>query len=76
MIEKISSQLVSLCIDECKKEKNKTVIKNSILDPLIMHILGQIQPFVIATVVYFITTLFLIILLIIIILWPKSSKVL
>jgi hypothetical protein len=73
MIEKISSQFVSLCIDECKKENNKTLIKNTILDPLIMHILSQIQPFVIATVVYFITTLFLIILLLIILLLPKSS---
>lgn len=73
MIEKISSQFVSLCIDECKKENNKTLIKNTILDPLIMHILSQIQPFVIATVVYFITTLFLIILLLVILLLPKSS---
>jgi hypothetical protein len=73
MIEKISSQFVSLCIDECKKENNRTLIKNSILDPLIMHILSQIQPFVIATVVYFITTLFLIILLLVILLLPKSS---
>lgn len=73
MIEKISSQFFSLCIDECKKENNKTLIKNTILDPLIMHILSQIQPFVIATVVYFITTLFLIILLLVILLLPKSS---
>jgi hypothetical protein len=73
MIEKISSQFVTLCIDECKKENNRTLIKNSILDPLIMNILSQIQPFVIATVVYFITTLFLIILLLIILLLPKSS---
>jgi hypothetical protein len=73
MIEKISSQLVSLCIDECKKEDNRRVIKNTILDPLIMHILMQLQPFVIASIIYFTTTLILMILLLVILLWPKNS---
>lgn len=65
MIEKISKQFVDLCILECKKTENKDIIKNSILDPLIMHILLQIQPFVIATIVYFIATFIMIIILLI-----------
>lgn len=70
-MDKISKQLVDLCIEECKKPENKdTVIKN-ILDPLIMHILEKIQPFVVATAVYFITTLLLIIILLVVILWPR-----
>jgi hypothetical protein len=71
MLDKVSSQIVDLCIKELKA--NEKTIKSSILDPVVMHILEQIRPFVIATVVYFILTLVLIIILIIIILWPKSS---
>ena len=66
MIEKIANQFVTLCIDECKKEHNKKVIKGSIIDPVIMHIISQIKPFVIATVIYGITTLVLIIVLLVI----------
>ena len=72
MFDKVSKQIVSMCIDECKKESNKTIIKNSILDPLIMHILEKIQPLVIATAVYFIVTLLLLIILLAIIAWPRN----
>jgi hypothetical protein len=70
MIEKVSSQVMDLCLKKLKE--NEEQIKTTVLDPLIMHILEQIQPFVIATVAYFITSLILIILLVIILLWPKS----
>jgi hypothetical protein len=73
MIEKISSQFVNLCIEECKKEDNKKVIKDTVLDPLIMHILSQLQPFVVASIIYFTTTLILMILLLVILLWPKNA---
>ena len=71
-MDKISKQLVDLCIEECKKQENKDIVVKNILDPLIMHILEKIQPFVIATAVYFITTLVLIIILIAILLWPRG----
>jgi hypothetical protein len=71
MIEKVSGQVLELCIKKLKE--NEQHIKTTVLDPLIMHLLQQIQPFVIATVAYFITSLILIILLVIILLWPKSS---
>ncbi len=56
MLEKISQQLVEMIIEHCKEENNKRIIKNTIIDPLIIHVLLQIQPFVIATAVYFIST--------------------
>jgi hypothetical protein len=74
MLHKLSSQVVDMCIEHCKKEENKTVIKNSILDPLIMHILEKIQPLVIASAVYFITTLILLIILLVILVWPRNTN--
>ena len=69
--EKISGQVLDLCIKKLKE--NEQEIKTTVLDPLIMHILQQAQPFIVATIAYFIVTLILIILLVIIVLWPKSS---
>lgn len=70
MLEKISKQLVELIIEQCKEENNKRVIKNTVIDPLIMHILLQIQPFAIAAIVYFISTFIMIIILLIMVLYP------
>lgn len=67
MINKISSQFVDLCLKECKKQKNKDIIKNSILDPLIMHVLYQLRPIIIGSMVYFIATFLMIVALIVII---------
>jgi hypothetical protein len=72
MIEKVSSQVMELCLKKLKE--NEQQIKTTVLDPLIMHIIEQIQPFVIATIIYGITTLILIILLVIIVLWPKATS--
>lgn len=72
MIEKISKQLIDICISECKKEHNRTFIKKTIIDPVLMHILGEIQPFVIASIVYFISTFIMLIVLLIIILTPRQ----
>jgi|GEM_PF-6475416 hypothetical protein len=64
-MEKISQQLVKMCLDECRKENNKKLIHDEILDPLIMHILEKIQPIIIVTSVYFITTAVMIIILVV-----------
>ncbi len=69
MLEKISQQLVEMIIEHCKEENNKRIIKNTIIDPLIIHVLLQIQPFVIATAVYFISTFIMIIILLVIVLY-------
>lgn len=69
MLEKISKQLVEMIIEQCKEENNKRIIKNTIIDPLIIHVLLQIQPFVIATAVYFISTFIMIIILLVIVLY-------
>lgn len=69
MLEKISKQFVELLIEQCKEENNKRIIKNTIIDPLIIHVLLQIQPFVIATAVYFISTFIMIIILLVIVLY-------
>ncbi len=71
MLNKLSSQVVDMCIEHCKKEENRIIIQDSILDPLIMHILQKIQPLVIASAVYFITTLILLIVLLVIVIWPR-----
>lgn len=72
MLEKISKQIIELIIEQCKEENNMRVIKSTILDPVIIHILLQIQPFIIATLVYFISTFIMIIILIIIVLYPNK----
>jgi hypothetical protein len=72
MIDKIARQFVDICIKECEKDDNKRIIRDSILDPLIMHIISQIQPFIVATMVYGITTLVLIIILLILIVYPRA----
>jgi hypothetical protein len=71
MIEKISKQLVELIIEQCKDENNKRVIKNTIIEPLIMHVLVQVQPFIVATMIYFVSTFIMIIILLIIVLYPN-----
>jgi hypothetical protein len=68
MLEKISKQLVELIIEQCKDENNKRIIKNTVIDPLVIHILMEIQPFAIAAVVYFISTFIMIIILLIFVL--------
>lgn len=68
MMNKVSGQFVDLCLKECKKQKNKDIIKNSILDPLIMHILYQLRPIIIGSMVYFIATFLMIVALMVIIL--------
>ena len=66
MIDKISGQFVDLCLKECKKKRNKDIIKNSILDPLIMHILYQLRPVIIGSMLYFISTFVMIVILMVI----------
>jgi hypothetical protein len=73
MIEKLSKQLVEICINECKKEDNKNTIKNHILDPLIMHILIQTRPFVVATIAYFILNMVMIIVLLVLLVVPNHK---
>ncbi len=68
MLEKIAKQLVELIIEQCKDENNKRIIKNTVIDPLVLHILLEIQPFAIAAVVYFISTFIMIIILLIFVL--------
>lgn len=65
MMKKISKQFIDLCLEEFKNEKNKKFLQVEVIDPLIVHVLEQIQPMIIATSVYFITTATLIIILII-----------
>lgn len=69
MLEKIAKQLVELIIEQCKDENNKRTIKNTILDPLVINILMEIQPFVIAAGVYFISTFIMIIILLVFVLY-------
>lgn len=73
MLEKISKQIVDMIITECKKENNKKVIKNSIIDPLVMNILIELQPFIIAGIIYFISTFLMIVVLIAILVYPIST---
>lgn len=68
MIDKISGQFVELCLKECKKKRNKDIIKNSILDPLIIHIIYQLRPVLIGSMIYFISTFIMIVILMVIIL--------
>ena len=68
MIDAISGQFVDLCLKECKKKRNKDIIKNSILDPLIMHILYQLRPVIIGSMIYFIATFVMIVILMVILL--------
>lgn len=72
MIEKISKQLVELIIEQCKDENNKRIIKNTIIEPLIMHVLIQIQPFIVASMIYFVSTFIMIIILLVIVLYPNK----
>lgn len=66
-MEKISKQFIELCMIEIKKDKNKKLIQDEVIDPLIMHVFEKVQPMIIATSVYFITTATLIIIMIILI---------
>lgn len=74
MLEKISKQIVEMIITECKKDTNKKVIKNSIIDPLVMNILVELQPFIIAGIIYFISTFLMIVILIVILVYPISTS--
>lgn len=73
-MEKISKQLVDLCLNEFQKDHNKIFIQDEILDPLIMHILDKLQPIIIITSAYFITTIVLFVILIAVILTPNLKK--
>jgi hypothetical protein len=68
MINKISEQFVNLCMKHCIKKKNKEIIKNKILDPLIIHVIYQLKPILICTMIYLISTFVMIIALIVILL--------
>ena len=71
VMEKVSKQLVTLCLNEFQKDHNKAFLQDEILDPLIMHILDKLQPIIIITSAYFITTIVLFVILIAVILTPK-----
>lgn len=76
MMNKISGQFVDLCLKECRKQKNKDIIKNSILDPLIIHTLYQLRPVIIGSMIYFISTFLMIIALMVILLsGPIKTRV-
>jgi hypothetical protein len=72
MIKKISIQFVQLCIKEMKKEDNKKIIFAT-LDPVILHVLLQVKPYVIATVVYFISSFILLVILLVILANKKNA---
>lgn len=72
MLQKLSKQFVDIVIEEITNEDNMRTIKNKILDPLVKNILIEIQPYVLAAGIYFISTFIMIILLVIILLSEHS----
>lgn len=56
IIKDISSEIFGYVLNEIKIPKNVNFIKKQMLDPLISHIFTQVQPFLVATIIYFISS--------------------
>ena len=64
----ISSGFVTSCIDECQKDENISKVKTNIINPVIEHMVCQLQPYVIGTVIVFVFIIFITILILILLL--------
>ena len=58
-LHKICEDLISMCITEFNKEKNKSRVKEHILDPCVKYLVDQFYPYIIATCIIFILTFLL-----------------
>lgn len=68
----ITSEIIDLCVKEVNTEKNKTKVYETVIDPLIDHIIARIYPYIIATSCTFMVIILLSIVIIYLIITNKS----
>jgi hypothetical protein len=56
IIKDISSEIFGYVLNEMKIPKNVKFIKKQMIDPFVSHVFLQVQPFLIATIIYFISS--------------------
>lgn len=61
MINKLISEILEICVDEMKKDKNRRTVEEELVSPLIYYILEKIKPYVIGLSIFLITIILLII---------------
>jgi len=59
MLEKLYKELLENFMDEITKKENQEKLKNRLIDPLIMHILNKIYPYIFITTSVFVLLLIL-----------------
>ena len=55
----LTTSVIDACINEFRKEENRTKLNDNILDPIVDHILGKIQPYILVTSCTFVVIIIL-----------------
>ena len=56
MLDKLSTQAITMLINEFNKEENQQRLKHNILDPIVYHILDRLSPYILVASSIFILT--------------------
>ena len=75
MIQKITNNILSKCIEELKKKENKEKINVNIVNPVITNLSQRLYPYFVALFIMYILVLILIISILIIILLNRKKKI-
>ena len=71
----ITSEILDACISEIRKEESQQKINSTIIDPLVDHIMGRIQPYILVTSCTFVIIILLSIVIIYLILSSGKAKI-
>lgn len=70
---KLVNEVIDITVDELRKDATQTMIKESVLDPLIRHVVEKLKPYIIASVTAIVILFLLLIILIYVILTSDLS---
>ena len=70
----ITSSVLDVCIKEIRKDENQRKINDTVIDPLIDHIMSRIQPYILITSCTFVIIILLSIVIIYLILISGKTK--
>ena len=73
MLQKLTSDILNKCINELKKEDNKTKINEHIVEPVISNLTERLYPYLIILFIMYILVIILVISILIIILFDKKK---
>lgn len=67
----LTRQLIDVCLQQVKKQKNKDIIEKHIVNPTLDQLMEKLQPFIIGTVAYFVVVAVLLLALLALLLMPR-----